>query len=114
MALTTKERNRNLDLLRIVSMFMVVLLHSFNHGGLLQDIAPAYGTPNLYLVQAIFSFCLVAVNCFVLISGYFLCASDFKLKKWVSTWGQALVYSVGIYFVLTFVCGGGQRSRQQN
>lgn len=101
------ERNRNLDLMRIISMFMVVCLHSFNHGGLLSDIAPAYGTANWYICQAAFALCNVAVTCFVLNSGYFLCTSRFKLKKWISTWGHALFYSVGIYLVLSGVHGGG-------
>ena len=100
-----KERNRNLDLLRIVSMFMVVVLHSVGHGGL-NDITPAYGSANWYLSQTIFALCLVCVNCFVLISGYFLCTSEFKLKKWISSWGQALFYSVGIYLLLACAISG--------
>lgn len=100
-----KERNRNLDLLRIVSMLMVVFQHAFGWGGLLNDVTPAYGTANWYICQIGEAFCLVAVNCFVLISGYFLCTSQFKLKKWFSIWGQALFYSVGIYLILAIVRG---------
>lgn len=39
--------------------------------------------------------CFVAVNCFVIISGYYLCTEEFKLRKLASIWLQAFVYSVG-------------------
>ena len=49
---------------------------------------------------------LQAVNCFVLISGYFLCTSQFRLGKLASTWIQAAFYSVGIYMLLVFLHEG--------
>lgn len=92
------KRNLNLDLLRIVCMLMVVCLHACNHGGLLDSVQP--GTANYFVSNIIFAFCLLAVNCFVMLSGYFLCTSSFKLKKLVQVWGTAIFYSLAIYFVL--------------
>lgn len=46
------------------------------------------------------SFCLVAVNCFVLISGYYLCQSKPNYKRIIPLWIQVFTYSVGIYLVL--------------
>lgn len=46
----------------------------------------------------------IGVNCYVLISGYFLVKSDFKLNKLVKMWFQTLFYSVGIYVILC--CAG--------
>ncbi|MGM9594490.1 MAG: acyltransferase [Candidatus Onthomonas sp.] len=90
-----QKRNINFDLLRIICMLMVVCLHSLNHGGLVeQSLIP--GSANFYLGNTLFSLCLLAVNCFVMLSGYFLCTANFKLKKLVSIWGQALFYSVSI------------------
>lgn len=48
----------------------------------------------------IICFLLPAVNCFVLISGYFLCTAEFKLKKLVSLWIQTIFYTVGIYLLM--------------
>lgn len=94
-----QERDYGLDLLRIISMLMVVCLHTFNHGSLVEGtLVP--GTANFYLGNAMFALCLPAVNCFVMISGYFLCTADFKLKKLISIWGQALFYSVSITCVV--------------
>lgn len=66
------ERNSNIELLRIVLMLMVVTLHFNNEemGGafsLAQDDAASKFT--LYLLESL-SIC--AVNCFMIISGYFL------------------------------------------
>ena len=78
-----QERDFGLDLLRIICMLMVVCLHAFNHGGLVEGtLVPS--TANFYLGNAMFALCLPAVNCFVMISGYFLCTADFKLKKLIS------------------------------
>lgn len=102
-----EKRNYALDLLRIVSMVMVVFLHCYNKAGLSNNITPAYGTANWYFIQSLNILCYVAVNCFVLISGYFLCTSSFRLRRWVSVWGQALLYSVGIYLLLALTGLGG-------
>lgn len=49
---------------------------------------------------------MVAVNCFALLSGYFQCTSQFKLKRVLSTWVQVAVYSVGFYVVVKILFGG--------
>ena len=92
----TMKRDTSLDLLRIISMIMVVCLHTVGWGGLVEG-ALIPGTGNWYLGNAMQALSLQAVNCFVLISGYFLCTSQFRLGKLVSTWVQAVFYSVGVY-----------------
>ncbi|MBQ7982534.1 MAG: acyltransferase family protein [Clostridia bacterium] len=93
------KRNLSIDLLRILCMILVIVRHSLNHGGLIKEsLIP--GTPNYFICNILFAFCLVAVNCFVLITGYFQCTSTFKLKKLISTWSAAIIYSVTIYITL--------------
>ena len=99
-----KKRDNNLDLLRIISMLMVVCIHAVGWGGLVEG-ALIPGTANWYLGNAMQTLSLQAVNCFVLISGYFLCTSQFRLRKLVSTWLQAAFYSVGIYVLLVLLHG---------
>ena len=98
-----KKRNSNLDLLRILCMFMVVILHSLNHGGLVEgSLIP--GHYNWYNGNILFSLSLQAVNCFVLISGYFLCTAKFKLKKLINIYIQVFFYSVTIaLLVMTLI-----------
>ena len=68
----SNQRNSNVELLRILCMLMVVILHFNNHcanPGLLgfpDELTSQYTWG--FLIE---SFCIVAVNCFVLISGYF-------------------------------------------
>ena len=66
-----KERNSNLELLRIVSMLMVLILH-FNARANVGLLSFTHELSIQYLLGYILEcFCIVAVNCFVLISGYF-------------------------------------------
>ena len=70
------QRNYSIDLLRIISMIMVVVLHIdlFGHINRLSrttsDFSFSY-TVNLYQ-----QLCIVAVNVFVIISAWFLCDRD--------------------------------------
>ena len=60
----------------------------------------------MYWIVLIFNtFSLVAVNCFVLISGYFLSQKNVSLKKIVALWFQVWTYSVAIYLVLCAMPG---------
>lgn len=61
----TRTRNVYMDILKIISMFMVVLLHATNYG--IQDIKIEIGSINYFILWIIRIFSMVAVNCFVLI-----------------------------------------------
>ena len=98
----TVKRDTGLDLLRIISMIMVVCLHTVGWGGLVEG-ALIPGTVNWYLGNAMHTLSLQAVNCFVLISGYFLCTSQFQLTKFASAWVQVVFCSVGTNLVLSIV-----------
>lgn len=85
-------------------MLLVVLSHVFTHGGLVNDqLVP--GTPNWFLGNLLYPLSLVAVNCFVLLSGYFQCTSRFKLKRVASVWVQSLFYSVVLYVTVSLYLG---------
>lgn len=94
-----KRRAANFELLRIISMMMVVCLHYLSKGNLLpQYIKLNHGSDYLYwLIEAL---CIVSVNVFVLISGYFLIEKEFNGKKMLHLWIQVLFYSLGIPLVL--------------
>ena len=69
----TKTRHMGLEWLRIVSMLMIILLHSIDHSGLYETLVP--GTSIYYVEQFLYALVQVCVNCFILISGYFLVTS---------------------------------------
>ena len=94
-----------MDFLRIICMFLVVCHHFCDHGGLLGD-QLITGSSNWFLGNLLYPFTLVAVDCFVLLSGYFQCTSRFKLKRVVSTWVQVVTYSIALYAAVTLLLGG--------
>ena len=88
----------NIELLRIISMGMVIVLHYLGKGGLLPNMGLAMGA-NAYAAWIMESLAIVAVNVYVLISGYFLVESEFKLGKVVSLVAQVLFYTVVITII---------------
>jgi len=63
-----KERNSNIELLRIVCILFVIMHHVLVHGcGIYKDSVESYP----WLLSFVNQLCYVAVNVFVLISGYF-------------------------------------------
>ena len=61
-----KERNCSLDLLRIISMLMILTLHYLGKGNAL-----TIQSNMKYVVWFMEIACMISVNLYVLISGYF-------------------------------------------
>lgn len=92
-------RMANYELLRILSMFMVITLHYMSHtGSLLRPGEAAQGRQVLGTLLE--SFCIVAVNVYVLISGYFLSGAGFRVKRILALVGQVLFYSLIVSLVM--------------
>lgn len=87
-------RMANLELLRCVAMMMVVVLHFLGKGKVLPDLTGdrlgAHGAA-AWLLETL---CIVAVNVYMFISGYFLSASSFKLSRLIRLYLQVWTYSV--------------------
>ena len=94
-----KKRMANIELLRIVSMMMVVMLHYLGKGNLLPATTGAMGLKG-YVAWGMESLCIVAVNVYMLISGYFLVESGFKLHRVIELWCQVLFYTILVPLVL--------------
>ena len=79
------RRKSNIELFRILLILMVIVLHYFNAemGGVLGHVIP--GSINYYFTHFIESLCIVAVNGFVLITGYFSYSKEkVKVSKTVN------------------------------
>ena len=62
------KRQANFELLRIVAMFMIISLHYLVKGGIATPFPfPAKENPAGVLAWLVEAFCIVAVNCYVLI-----------------------------------------------
>lgn len=97
------RRQANFELLRIVAMLMIIVLHYLNKGGVLLPYTQEHSAVN-YAAHLIEAFCIVAVNCYVLLSGYFMVESAWKPGRVVSLAAQILFYSLLIPVVL--LCAG--------
>ena len=87
-----KSRQLNMEVLRIVAMLMIITLHYLDKGGVLKEFELKMGL-NRNLAWIIEALCMGSVNVYVLISGYFLSKSEFKVKKVIKLWAQILFYS---------------------
>lgn len=97
-----KNRQLNMEILRIVAMLMIITLHYLDKGGILGDFNEAKGFAG-NMAWALEAVSMVSVNLYVLISGYFLCESEFKVKKLILIWAQVLAYSwviTGVFAVV--------------
>lgn len=88
-----KKRDSNLDLLRIVSMFLIIFLHSIDHSGVLEQ-ANVHGGGTYVYVYFAYALCQVCVNCYVMLSGYYLVNSKFRIQKLIALWMEVVFYSV--------------------
>lgn len=100
-----KERQGNLELLRLIAMLMVVTMHVCSHGGML-DLAQK-GTFAYYVVWILFGVSFVAINIYILISGYFICESRFSVWRLIKMEMQVLFYSLGI-LLLFWIFGNAE------
>lgn len=96
------KRLSNIEALRILAMFMVVVLHYLDKGELLTKTTQPFTTAS-YVAWLVEGFAIVAVNVYVLITGYFMCNSSFKLSRIVKVICQVLWYSILIPVVLVLL-----------
>ena len=111
-----QKRLINFDLLRVAAMFGIVVLHYFTHG-LYKHFETYLGgamwwslsTYNFIMSEIIYEICHIAVNCYVMITGYFMITKPFNLNRLTVLWVEVLFYAVGLYAVLC--CMGFQTFR---
>jgi surface polysaccharide O-acyltransferase-like enzyme len=100
--ISIKKRSSNLELLRILSMVLIIAHHYSVHGGFNLNDNSIYF--NKVIVQILSIGGKLGVNCFILITGYFMIDSCFKFKKLIKLWIEIFIYSVSI--TLIFYCLG--------
>lgn len=95
-------RKSNFELMRVVSMFLVVLYHVIGHGGLLEP--SRYGNPIIFaFFKLVFLLIIVHINSFVLLSGYFQWNKEFKIGKLLSLIDSTIFYRVMILISFTVI-----------
>lgn len=106
------HRNVNLDLLKCLAMYCVVVLHFFGYGIRFSDNPSVESLSGgvfwvNYLISQLFTvICSAGVNLFVLITGFFLISKPFNWKRMILLWWEVLFY--GFVIALLFaICKPG-------
>ncbi|MBO7187071.1 MAG: acyltransferase family protein [Clostridia bacterium] len=100
--LNSNNRNGSIDLFRIISMLMVIVLHVLGHGGVLWSLkAKSAGWFTYFGLETV---CLIAVNCFALTTGFLYVGKKIKIKNLINLYFQVLFFSL-IIAIIFFITG---------
>lgn len=95
------DRDNNIDFMRLLCMFMIVSMHYFGWGGI--NNSSDTTKINYILASGIGILCRVAVNCFYMISGYYMKKNDKEISyKSIVSVVANLYKKVWFYSVLIF------------
>ena len=98
-------RSTNLELFRIISMLVIVAHHYVVNSGLIDMVyeSTCLGLRDTFLL--LFGWGgKTGVNCFILITGYFMCTSEITMKKYIKLLGERYFYCI-IIFLIFLVSG---------
>lgn len=98
-----KTRNSNLELYRIIVMLLIVAHHYVVNSGLgevLQENPLSGRSIFFYLFGA---WGKTGINCFVMITGYFMCKSQITLHKFLKLLFEVLFYNIVIYTIFVII-----------
>ena len=102
-----KQRSSNLELYRIICMMLIVAHHYVVNSGLTCEGGPLLTdgfSSNSIFLSLFGAWGKTGINCFLLITGYFMCSSQITLRKYLKLFSQILFYSIVIYCI--FLCCG--------
>ena len=90
-------RKSNLELYRIIVMLLIVAHHSVWHSGIMTTLSQ-----DPFCTKSIFYYVLgmwgkTGIDCFVLITGYFMCKSHITLRKYLKLLFEVAFYNLAIY-----------------
>lgn len=100
MNLTTKKvRDSNLELYRIIVMFMIVAHHYVVNSGLMPIMKENPTSYNSIFYYLFGMWGKTGINCFVMITGYFMCKSNITIRKFLKLALEVIFYNFIIYII---------------
>lgn len=105
--ISKKERSSNLELYRIMCMLMIVAHHYVANSGLTSADGPLmtdFTSGNSIFLTLFGTWGKTGINCFLMITGYFMCTSKITVRKFVKLMAQIYFYR-WIFFII-FLCAG--------
>lgn len=100
------QRDSNIEFFRIITMLLIIAHHYVVNSGLAYNDGPIFSdslsTPSLFLL--IFgAWGKIGINCFVLITGYFMCKSNITAKKFAKLIFEVIFYDVLISTIFLLI-----------
>ena len=97
-----KARESNIELFRIIAMLLIVAHHFVVNSGLMAEDGLIYNNPlswrSLFLL-VFGAWGKIGINCFVMITGYFMCTSKISIKKFMKLFLEIMFYKIVIYSI---------------
>ena len=94
-----KVRNSNLELYRIIVMLMIVAHHYVVNSGLYDVLYQSSFNPSSSVMLIFGGWGKIGIDCFLLITGYFMCKSNFSWHKLLKLYLWFAFYSIFIYLI---------------
>ena len=89
-------RNSNLELYRIIVMLLIVAHHFVVNSGVTDVMYKNQLSANSVFLFLFGAWGKTGINCFMLITGYFMCKSNITLRKYVKLISEVLFYNIVI------------------
>ena len=100
----TKPRNSNLELYRIIVMLLIVAHHYVVNSGLITVMEETPLSARSIFFYLFGAWGKIGINCFILITGYFMCKSQITLQKFMKLLLEVIFYNIVIYAI--FILSG--------
>ncbi|MGX7042418.1 acyltransferase [Leuconostoc holzapfelii] len=96
------RRIYGVDIARIMAMFMVVVVHNLNQGGVLKNTTTTIG---FLSANELFNLVIVAVNIFALITGFVYSGKGIRLNRILGLYFEVLFLSISSLAIYTIFFG---------
>ena len=96
------QRQSNFELFRIITMLFIIAHHYVVNSGIAAADGPIFGNPtSLHSLYILLwgAWGKTGINCFVLLSGWFMCEKDISLRKFLKLLCEFMFYRIVIMLV---------------
>lgn len=97
------ERDSGIELFRIVTMLLIIAHHMVCNSNLYSVVESDIFNPKAIFLLCISGFGKTGINCFVMITGYFMCKSRITLKKFLKLFLEVEFYKISLYIVSVII-----------
>lgn len=100
-SITKTQRSSNLELYRIVCMLMIVAHHCVENSGIQKLLTDCTSINDIFLLS-FGAWGKTGINCFLMITGYFMCTSKITIRKFVKLIAQVYFYKLLLFPIFLY------------